>query len=118
MARLNQQPTIVAALALGFLIGAGWTRAWAGCTGPVINGVCQGQTVPWDTHLPGEEHPPPPAGFRWDWRGSDESLEHSGEINPFTGEDPHDSRWGSHGHRAPAFPPADDDDTPREDQDE
>jgi hypothetical protein len=69
--------------------------ALAGCIGPVINGVCHGQEVPWDTHPEQEykEERPAPPGFFWDKRGSKIQWERPEWINPFTGKDAHDSNW-------------------------
>ncbi len=92
----------VVAVLLGVLIvGAG--SASAGCIGPVINGQCEGQAVPWDTHPPQEQHPDPPAGFQWDWRGTAEQQRHPTEIDPFTGRDPHDSQWHQRQNAPPVF---------------
>ncbi len=66
----------------------------AGCIGPVIMGKCEGTSVPWDTHAPAQQHPNPPPGFYYDWRGTQEEPKHH-DINPFTGRDANDSHWGN-----------------------
>jgi hypothetical protein len=86
-----------AVFGLGFVLLAGTGVANAGCIGPVIMGECEGQDVPWDTRLPSEQHPAPPAGSRWDWRGTQEQRQPPNEINPFTGHDPQDSHWLNQG---------------------
>jgi hypothetical protein len=72
------------------------TPVGAGCIGPVIMGKCQGQAVDWDTHSSGYQEPRPAgAGFYWDKRGTPQAQQQPGAVNPFTGQDAHDSRWGS-----------------------
>lgn len=78
---------------LGFVLLVSVRVAQAGCIGPVIMGECKGADVPWDTHPLGRQHPEPPAGAQWDWRGTKEQRQHPNEINPFTGHDPQDSHW-------------------------
>lgn len=68
--------------------------ASAGCIGPVIMGECKGSEVPWDTHPPGyEEDRAAPPGFHWDKRGTRTQERHPEWVDPFTGQDPHDSHW-------------------------
>ena len=69
------------------------TSANAGCIGPVIMGECAGGEVPWDTHPDGERREEAPPGFYWDKRGTRDEQRYPGAINPFTGQDAHDSHW-------------------------
>lgn len=73
--------------------------AWAGCIGPTIMGKCEGAEVPWDTHSPGQKHQDPPAGFYWDWRGTEKYRRNPHDVDPFTGRDPHDSHWHDLGRK-------------------
>jgi hypothetical protein len=93
-----------AVLGLGLVLLAGTGVAKAGCIGPVIMGECKGQDVPWDTHEPGTEHPDPPAGSYWDWRGTTEQQRYPENVNPFTGRDPNDSQWFDQGRAARNVP--------------
>lgn len=78
---------------LGFVLLVSASAARAGCVGAAVMGKCEGYDVPWDTHEPGEQHPDPPAGFRWDWRMTPEQDRHPFALNPETGRDAHDSHW-------------------------
>ena len=85
--------TLLIGLSVGLVCVLGTNAARAGCIGPTIMGKCEGAEVPWDTHVPDQEHPAPPAGFQWDWHGTDEYRRHPENFDPFTGRDPHDSHW-------------------------
>lgn len=69
------------------------TAVQAGCIGAIVNGRCMGKQVPWDTHMPKQQHPDPPPGWYWDYRGTDEYQRRPQDFDPFTGRDPHDSQW-------------------------
>lgn len=73
-----------------FLLIAGPVQA--GCIGPVIMGVCQGQQVPWDTHPDAGQvlRPSPPPGWIYDRR---QEPAHQDHVNPFTGQDANDPDW-------------------------
>ena len=81
-------------LAMVGFVGILSAPASGGCIGPVIMGQCEGQSVPWDTHVPAyrEERPAPP-GFYWDKRAVPVDLQEPGAVDPFTGRDAHDSDW-------------------------
>ena len=83
----------ITSVGLGLAILVSTNAASAGCIGPTIMGRCEGQEVPWDTHPLGGQHPEPPAGFEWDWRGTQEYLRQPENFDPFSGHDPHDSHW-------------------------
>ena len=67
--------------------------AEAGCIGPVIAGECEGGDVPWDTHTDCQIRQDAPIGTFWDKRGTEDAEDFPNAINPFTGQDAHDSNW-------------------------
>ena len=83
----------LAGLTLCFAMLAPLSPANAGCVGPVIMGQCHGSEVPWDTHADPKDRLPDPGVFVRDKRGTDVQRKHPEWINPFTGEDAHDSHW-------------------------
>src|SRR5690349_878711 len=76
---------------VGMLLGVPSVNA--GCIGPEIMGVCQGQEVPYDTHPDGQIRQDAPPGFFYDKRGTRDEERYPGSVNPFTGKDANDSSW-------------------------
>jgi len=67
----------------------------AGCSGPVLTGVCQGTAGPWQTH-PHPPYPPQAApGWHREKRHTRTRRDPPAWRNPWTGKDAHAPDWVS-----------------------